>query len=74
MNMTILMALLTCTMGGFLIGAVVGIVLGHDIAVARQDRKKTPDLTTKAVRAEDQWSWTDEPWLEDILDPEGEWK
>lgn len=72
MDMTLLIGLTVCTLGGFLIGAVVGIVLGHDIAVARQDRKKTPDLTTKAVRAEDHWS--DEPWLEDILDPEGEWK
>ena len=66
MDEVLFMGLGTCTMGGFLIGAMVGTVLGHDIAVARQERKKTPDLKVKAIRAGE--------WDEDLTDPEGEWK
>lgn len=65
MDEVLFMGLGICTLGGFLIGAVVGVVLGHDIAVARQERKKTPDLTVEAVRAGE--------WNEDLTDPEGEW-
>lgn len=65
MDMILLMGLLLVTVVGFLVGCVVGFVLGHDIAVARQERKKTPDLTVKAVRARE--------WDEDLTNPEGEW-
>ena len=65
MDEVLLMGLTVCTLGGFIIGAVVGFVLGYDIAVARQERKKTPDLTVEAVPARE--------WDEDLTDPEGEW-
>ncbi len=64
MDMTLLIGLTVCTLGGFLIGAVVGIVLGNDIAVARMERQKTADLTMDAELVE---------WDEDLEDPEGEW-
>lgn len=64
MNMTILMALLTCTMGGFIIGAVVGFVLGHDIADTRHEHDSALHV-----------DWVGFPeWREDLDDPEGEWK
>lgn len=65
MDMTLLIGLTMCTLGGFLIGAVVGIVLGNDIAVARMERQKTADLTMDAELVE---------WDEDLEDPEGVWK
>ena len=65
MDEVLLMGLGVCTLGGFIIGTVVGVVLGHDIARARQERR-TPDLTVEAVRAG--------AWNEDLTDPEGEWK
>ena len=65
MDEVLLMGLTVCTLGGFVIGAVVGVVLGHDIARARCERR-TPDLTVEAVPARE--------WDEDLTDPEGEWK
>lgn len=65
MDEVLLMGLTVCTLGGFVIGTVVGVVLGHDIARARQERR-TPDLTVEAIRVGE--------WDEDLTDPEGEWR
>lgn len=56
----ILVGLLTCTLGGFVIGAVVGAVLGHDLTALREEKETKPPTF---------WEWR-----EDLDDPEGEWK
>lgn len=56
----LLVGLLVCTMGGFLIGAIVGVVLGRDIAIAEAEKKETLRVG--------------EVWREDLDNPEGVWK
>jgi hypothetical protein len=58
MDEVLLMGLTVCTLGGFVIGAVVGVVLGHDIAQAHHEHDT--DLRVDV-------------WREDIDNPEGEW-
>ena len=49
----LLMAFLLVLLIGFLAGCVVGVVLGHDIAVAQQERSQTTDLTVGAEMADE---------------------
>jgi hypothetical protein len=53
------MGLLLVTVVGFLVGCVVGFVLGHDIAQAHQEHDT--DLRVDV-------------WREDLDNPEGVWK
>ena len=63
MDEVLLMGLGVCTLGGFIIGAVVGVVLGHDIAQARCEHDSALHV-----------DWVGFPeWREDLDDPEGEW-
>lgn len=64
MDMILLMGLLLVTVVGFLVGCVVGVVLGHDIARARHEHDSALNV-----------DWVGFPeWREDLDDPEGEWK
>lgn len=56
----LLVGLLVCTLGGFLIGAVVGVVLGRDIAIAETEKRESLHVG--------------EVWREDLDNPEGVWK
>jgi len=64
MDEVLLMGLTVCTLGGFVIGAVVGVVLGHDISDTRHEHDSALNV-----------DWVGFPeWREDLDDPEGEWK